>query len=74
MEIFVAQPPCHAQRVRLAKSKVLSERENFESSGILSQPALLPKGRVFTTPVVKTLRCFAEEHAKLIWKTTSDLI
>ena len=30
MEIFLAQPACHAQNVRLDQSKVLSERKNFE--------------------------------------------
>jgi hypothetical protein len=32
-QIFLAQPACHTQGVRLDESKVLSERKNFEWVG-----------------------------------------
>src|SRR5262245_39885860 len=64
-QIFTAQPACHDLDARLDETKVLSERKNHSLDGFLCQTAKHPRGSFFYTPVVKTLRCFTEEHAKL---------
>jgi hypothetical protein len=53
---------CHEQDVRIDEGKMLSERENFDWGDLKRDGERV----VFSLPpVVKTLRRFAEEHAKL---------
>jgi len=59
---FLAQALCHDQDVRIDEGKMLSERENFDWGDLKRDGERV----VFSLPpVVKTLRRFAEEHAKL---------
>ena len=54
--------------------EVLSERKNFEWVGFKLEGDT-PKGYSFHyPPVVKTLRCFTEEHAKLSLSVLRTLV